>query len=90
MAQKDKDLIIFFTNDGDPIRDVSLVAPEGATAYIQPTKMIAKREMGSMRITNLCEESLKTADLKISYAAGPGKEVKQLHFEPEKKKLVVQ
>jgi membrane associated rhomboid family serine protease len=90
MAQKGNDLVVFFTNDGDPIRDVSLVAPEGAQAFIQPTKMIARREMGSMRITNLCQESLKSADLKISYAVGPTKAVKQLHYDVEKERLVVQ
>lgn len=90
MAQKEKDLVIFFTNDGDPVRDVSLVTPEGAPAFIQPTKMIARREMGSMRLTNVCQESLKAADLKISYAVGPTKVVKQLHYDIEKQRLVVQ
>ena len=90
MAQKGNDLVIFFTNDGDPVRDVSLVAPEGATAFIQPSKMLARREMGSMRVTNLCEESLKAADLKISYASASGKVVKQLHYDGAKKQLVAQ
>jgi hypothetical protein len=90
VAQKGNDLVIFFTNDGDPVRDVSLVAPEGATAFIQPSKMIARREMGSMRITNICEESLKAADLKISYSFGSGKIVKQLLYEGDKHRLVAQ
>lgn len=90
VAQKGNDLVIFFTNDGDPVRDVSLVAPEGVTAFIQPSKMIARREMGSMRITNICEESLKAADLKISYSVGSSKIVKQLLYEGDKHRLVVQ
>lgn len=90
MVQKGTDLIVFFTNDGDPVRDVSLVPPEGAAAFIQPAKMIAKREMGSMRITNICEESFRVADLKISYSFGSTKIVKQLHYDGEKQRLVVQ
>jgi membrane associated rhomboid family serine protease len=90
MVQKGSDLVIFFTNDGDPIRDVSLVAPEGIAAFIQPTKMIARREMGSMRITNICQESLKTADLKIAYSVGPTKAVKQLRYDFAKERLVAQ
>ncbi len=89
MAQKDNAFVIFFTNDGDPIRDVSLVAPDGASATIQPTKMIAKREMGSMRVTNISEQSLNAADLKISYAFGTEKVTKQLRYEREKSRLVV-
>jgi membrane associated rhomboid family serine protease len=90
MAQKGSDLVIFFANDGDPIREVSLVAPEGTSALIQPTRSIARREMGSMRITNVCQESLNPANLKISYSIGPTKVVKQLHYDAEKQRLVVQ
>lgn len=90
MAQKEKDLVIFFTNDGDPVRDVSIAAGEGSTAFIQPAKGIARREMGSMRITNLCQETLPSADLTITYAVGPEKVSKHLHYDAEKQRLVVQ
>jgi membrane associated rhomboid family serine protease len=90
LVQKGSDLVIFFTNDGDPIRNVSLVAPDGSPAIIQPNKMIAKREMGLMRIKNLCQESLNAAELKIAYSAGPAKVINQLHYDAENRSLVVQ
>jgi membrane associated rhomboid family serine protease len=90
MVQKGSDLVIFFTNDGDPVREVSLIAPEGTSAFIQPTKMIARREMGSMRVTNITAESLKAAGLKISYSYGSTTVTKQLHYDVEKQRLVAE
>lgn len=90
MAQTGSNLVIFFTNDGDPVREVSLIPPEGVTATIQPTRAISKREMGSMRLTDVSQESLQTLDLKISYGDGPAQVVKQLRYDSEKKRLVVE
>ena len=89
MAEKEGSLTIFFVNDGDAVRDISLTAPEGMNATIQPMKGIARREMGSMRLTNICSESLCKADLKFSFAFGGGKVTRQLCYEKDKNRLVV-
>jgi len=81
IVQKGDDLLVFFLNEGDPVRNVSLVTPEGFSGVLQPAIQIGKREMGTMRLANVTQESLGNLDLHISFAAGAAKTTKHLTFD---------
>ena len=77
--------MVFFVNDGDPVKSVSLVPSDGVQGSLQPAFQIGKREMGTMRLANVVEASLGTLDLNISYSAGNEKTVKRLIFDETSK-----
>jgi membrane associated rhomboid family serine protease len=81
VIQKGNDLLVFFVNDGDPVRNVSLTAPTGTPGVVQPAMQIGKREMGTMRLTNVAQDSLGILNLSISFSAGTAKTTKQLIFD---------
>lgn len=89
MIQKGNDLLIFFTNDGDALRDVSIVAGDGHPAFAQPGRGIARREMGTMRVRNVSPETLQGVDLTISFACGAKKVTKPLRYEKGKNRMMV-
>jgi membrane associated rhomboid family serine protease len=81
VVQKGNDLMVFFVNEGDPVRNVSLVTSSGAPGSLQPAMQIGRREMGTMRLSNLNEQLLGGANLSISYSAGTAKTTKHLVFD---------
>ncbi len=85
VVQKGADLMVFFVNEGDPVRNVSLVSPSGIPGTLQPAMQIGKREMGTMRLANLNEQSIGKANLSISYSAGTAKTTKHLIFDETRK-----
>jgi hypothetical protein len=89
IVQKGSDLVIFFANDGDPVRDILLAAPEGVSAFFQPNTQLARRQMGSMRLTNVDRKSLSTLSLSITYLDASEKRNKQLVFDEAKQRFTV-
>jgi membrane associated rhomboid family serine protease len=85
VVQKGADLMVFFVNEGDPVRNISLVSPSGNPGTLQPAMQIGKREIGTMRLANLNEQSLGNANLSISYSAGTAKTTKHLIFDETRK-----
>ena len=79
---KGSDLMIFFVNEGDPIRNVTLVSPVGV---LQPGFRLGTREMGSVRLSNLGEQTLESLDLNISFQTGTGQSAMHLLFDKSSK-----
>jgi hypothetical protein len=90
IVQKGNDLVIFFVNDGDPVRELSVATSEGASASLQPTKQLARREMGTMRLPNVNRQSLSTVTINITYSDQFEKRNKQLVFDEAKQRFTVQ
>lgn len=85
ILQKGNELLVFFVNEGDPVKSVSLVPSDGVRGSLQPAFQIGKREMGTMRLANVVEASLGTLDLNISFSTGSQKTVKRLIFDETSK-----
>jgi membrane associated rhomboid family serine protease len=87
VVQKGNDLMVFFVNDGDTIRNVALVAPTG---IIQPSNQIGKRQMGTMRLTNTNVQYLNNLSLDISCLGGTAKIDKHLKYDAENRCFAVE
>jgi membrane associated rhomboid family serine protease len=87
IVPKGNDLMIFFVNEGDPIRNVSLVSPAGV---LQPAFRLGTREMGSMRLPGLAQQSLSSLDLKISFLAGSEQTTKRMIYGEATKKFITE
>lgn len=84
---KGNDLMIFFINEGDPIQHISVVSPVGV---VQPGVKLDRREMGTIRLSNLAQQELSNLDLSTSYLAGSEKTTKRLLYEEATKKFTVE
>jgi hypothetical protein len=77
VVPKGNDLMIFFVNEGDPIRNVSLASPAG---ILQPAVRLGTREMGTMRLSGLAQQSLGNLDLSVSFLAGSVQMTKRMLY----------
>jgi hypothetical protein len=57
---------------------------------LQPTKQLARREMGTMRLPNVNRQSLSTVTINITYSDQFEKRNKQLVFDEAKQRFTVQ
>jgi membrane associated rhomboid family serine protease len=90
-TQREKDIYIYFINEGDTIGNVALESKDTISAEINPNTLNT-RSPGWMKIINAESSALQNLDFAISYDDGTGKRTsKQMRYdEPGRRFLVAQ
>lgn len=88
-VQKGSDLICYFVNDGDVVRDVVVESSEPSGVLIHPIDVLGKRTPGWLQIQNANCASIKDLKLTISYDIGTGfRLTKSFVFQEAEKKFM--
>ena len=88
-TQREKDIYVYFINEGDTINNVALESKDTNSAEINPNTLNT-RSPGWMRIVNAEGSGLQNLDLAISYDDGTGKRTsKQIKYDESERKFLV-
>ena len=80
-TQREKDIYVYFINEGDTITNVALESKDTTSAEINPNTLTT-RSPGWMKIVNADGSTLQHLDLSISYDDGAGRRTsKQMRYD---------
>jgi membrane associated rhomboid family serine protease len=87
IMKKNQDIICYFSNDGDPITNVTIGSARGITAIINPHNL-AKRTSGWMQFSNANDSDLQGLSLSFDDGAG-GRVTKAIRYNEAERKFLI-